>query len=254
MSFVPKNAGAEPMSASSYAEAAALASLGCHVLLLDGRGTAWRERAFRQASYGAVHTASSLEDHIAAIEQLAEQSGTIDLERIGITGFSAGGYMSALAALRHGDFFKVTVAGGGNYDQAAFWHCWGERYHGPYDEAHYRVQAAKHYAAGLRGKLLLVHGLLDSGCHPGPLFQLVQTLIDENKDFDLVLIPKGQHQWTGYGQRRRIDYFVQQLFGARPPQARRFLEPTEIAFARLAANALALPVAGQAQQHANEGG
>lgn len=245
VSFVPKNAGAEPMAARTYAEAAALASLGCYVLLLDGRGTAWRERAFRHASYRAVQTASSLEDHIAAIEQLAARNGDIDMERIGITGFSGGGYMSALAALRHGEFFKVTVAGGGNYDQAAFWHCWGERYHGLFDEDHYRAQAAKHYAAGLQGKLLLVHGLLDSGCHPGPLFQLVQALIDENKDFDLVVIPKAAHEWTGYGQRRRIDYFVQHLFGAVPPPARRFLETTEIAIARLAANSRALPIVEQ---------
>src|SRR3546814_15085603 len=84
-----------------------LSALGAWVLVLDGRGTANREQAFRTASYRAAHTASNLEDHVAAIGQLAERTAQIDLDRIGITGFSGGGYMTAHATLRFGDFFKV---------------------------------------------------------------------------------------------------------------------------------------------------
>ena len=248
VSFVPKSAFADTLLPGTFQEAMALSALGAWVLVLDGRGTAYRERAFRQASYGALQTASNLEDHVAAIRQLAEREPTIDLDRVGITGFSGGGYLSALAALRHGDFFKVAVAGGGNYDQALFWHSWGERYHGPYDEALYRQQAAKTYAAGLSGKLLLVHGLLDGGCHPAALFQLVQALIEQHKDVDLVALPRARHEWTGYGHRRRLDYFVQHLFGQTPPAPAPFRDLMTELMARLAANAQP-PTAGAGAEH-----
>lgn len=225
----------------AYLEAAHLAALGAYVLILDGRGTAERERAFREASYGAAHTASNLEDQIAAIRQMASTRPDMDLDRVGITGFSGGGYMTAMAALRFGDFFKVAVAGGGNYDQALFLHCWGERYHGPYEPEHYATQAAKSYAEGMTGKLLLIHGLMDEGCHPAALFQLVQALIEANKDPDLVILPRAGHEMTGYGYRRRLDYFVSHLFDSTPPPAAPFILPQEAAVKRLAANATAPP-------------
>jgi dipeptidyl-peptidase-4 len=254
VSFVPKSAFATPLMQDTFLEAMALATLGAWVLVLDGRGTAWRERAFRQASYGAVQTASNLEDHIGAIRQLAARHPSIDLGRVGITGFSGGGYLTALAALRHGDFFKVAVAGGGNYDQSLFWHGWGERYHGPYEEALYREQAAKTYASGLRGKLLLVHGLLDGGCHPAALFQLVQALIEANQDADLVVLPRAIHEWTGYGQRRRLDYLVMHLFGQLPPPAAAFRDGIAELMSRRMANAKPpRPAADEAQAAAPAG-
>lgn len=199
-----------------YLDAAHLAAIGAFVLILDGRGTANRERSFRTASHRAAHTASDLEDHIAALTQLAGSRPQIDLGRVGITGFSAGGYMTAHAALRFGDFFKVAVAGGGNYDQALFWHSWGERYHGAFEPDHYAAQAAKTYASGMTGRLLLIHGLMDEGCHPAGLFQLVQALIEAGKDPDLVLLPRGTHDWTGYGARRRWDYLARHLMNGEP--------------------------------------
>ena len=238
VSLVPKIAFADAMSTATLLEAASYAALGAFALVLDGRGTAGRERKFREASYGAIHTASNLEDHIAAIRQLGAWYPALDLERVGITGFSGGGYMAALAALRFGDFFKVAVAGSGNYDQALFWHSWGERYHGPFEPAHYAAQAAKTYAAGLQGKLLLIHGLMDSGCHPAALFQLVQALIEHNKDFDLVVLPKARHELTGYGMRRKLDYFTTHLLGGTPPQDVQIVLPTDTLMQRFATNAV----------------
>lgn len=237
ISFVPKIAFADAAWGETYLEAAAYAALGAFALVLDGRGTAFRERKFREASYGAIHTASNLEDHIAAIRQLGERYPALDIQRVGITGFSGGGYMTALAALRYGDFFKVAVAGGGNYDQGLFWHAWGERYHGPFEPEHYSVQAAKTYASGFKGKLLLIHGLMDSGCHPAAMFQLVQTLIENNKDFDLVVLPKARHEWTGYGMRRKLDYFTTHLLGRTPPQDVKIVLPSDDMQKRFAANA-----------------
>lgn len=205
------------LQSTSFIEAMSLSAIGSYVLLMDGRGTACRERSFRLASYGALQDGSKLEDHVSAIRQLTKSRPGIDLDRIGVTGFSGGGYLAAHAALRFGDFFKVAVAGGGNYDMELFWHTWGERYHGAYEADLYSAQAAKTYAANLKGKLMLVHGLQDSGCHPAGLFQLVQALIDADKDHDLVILPRAGHEWTPYGQRRRFDYFVRHLLKAEPP-------------------------------------
>jgi dipeptidyl aminopeptidase/acylaminoacyl peptidase len=167
---------------------------------------------------------------------LAETNRQIDLERIGITGFSGGGFMAAHAALRFGDFFKVAVAGGGNYDQALFWHSWGERYHGAYEADHYAAQAAKTYAAGMTGKLMIVHGMMDHGCHPAAFFQLVQSLIDANKDPELVVLPRGSHEWSGYGLRRRWEYLATHLVGEKPPVLAPFEQSRDALLARYAAN------------------
>ena len=82
---------------------------------------------------------------------------------------------------------------------------------------------------------------MDSGCHPAGLFQLVQALIEENKDVDLVILPRASHELTGYGTRRRLDYFVAHLFGSTPPPpAKLTLAFDEIA-QRIATNAAPLP-------------
>ena len=201
----------------AYLDAASLAELGFVTVMIDGRGSAQRSRAFHTASYGHVETASNLEDHIAGIRQLSAADPAIDGSRVGIIGFSAGGYMAASAMLRYPDFFKVGIAAGGNHDQRLFWNTWGERYEGYPVGENYRQQANVTYAGNLKGKLLLIHGLLDIGVHPAAVFQLEQALIDHNKDFDLLLFPRSHHDIPGYGTRRTWDYFVAQLAGESTP-------------------------------------
>ena len=138
--------------------------------------------------------------------------------RLAVIGFSAGGYMAASAMLRYPDFFKVGIAASGNHDQRLFWNTWGERYEGYPVGDNYKQQANSTYAANLKGKLLLVHGLLDIGVHPAALFQLEQALIDHNKDFDLLLFPRSHHDIPGYGTRRAWDYFVTHLANESAPQ------------------------------------
>ncbi|MFD6289343.1 DPP IV N-terminal domain-containing protein [Streptomyces sp. NPDC060205] len=234
----PKAPFTDYRETATFLETAAFTRLGAFALILDGRGTAFRERSFRQASYRAAQSASDIDDHIAGIRQLAERYPAMDLSRVGITGFSGGGYATALAVLRRGDFFNVAVAGGGNYDQTLFWHGWGERYHGAFDIEHYRTQAARTYADGLAGKLMLIHGLRDAGCHPAGLFQFTQALIDAEKDFDLVVLPDAGHEMTGYAVRRRLDYFVTHLLGDTPPRGVKMASPfRELLRAKTAANA-----------------
>jgi len=194
------------------------AALGFIAIKLDGRGTIERRRDFHTQSYGHAETASNLEDHIAGIRQLAARDSSIDLARVGITGFSGGGYMTTSALLRYPDFYKVGVAGSGNHDQRIFWNTWGERYEGYPAGDYYKAQANSTYADHLKGRLLLVHGMVDTGVHPSSFFQLEQSLIDANKDFDMLLWPRLGHDIPTYGIRRVWDYFVSNLAGERPPR------------------------------------
>lgn len=195
----------------------AYAELGFVVIAVDGRGVAMRDRAFHEHSYGQIERASDIDDHAAAIRQLGERHPFMDLDRVGIYGFSGGGYATAGAMVHRPDFFKVGVAGGGNHDQRLFWHAWGERYQGLPPAADFTQQAVRTHAAKLEGKLLFVHGLVDAGCHPAALFQLTQALIDANKDFELVLLPQAGHEVNSYAIRRIWDFFVRHLAGVEPP-------------------------------------
>ena len=105
----------------------------------------------------------------------------------------------------------------GNHDQRLFLHSWGERYQGLLSGDNYLEQANLTHAENLEGKLLFIHGLLDHGVHPGGLFQLTQALMDANKVFDLVLLPRVGHALPGYGLVRMWDYFVRHLAGMEPP-------------------------------------
>jgi dipeptidyl aminopeptidase/acylaminoacyl peptidase len=83
----------------SYFEAQSLAELGFVVVTIDGRGTAYRSKAFADYAYGRFDKASDLVDHIAGIRQLAQRYACMDLDRVGIDGASAGGYGAAHAIL-----------------------------------------------------------------------------------------------------------------------------------------------------------
>lgn len=205
------------VDSGNYGMAQAMADLGFVVVMIDGRGTTGRSRAFHETSYGNLQNASNLEDHIAGLRELAKRYPYLDLDRVGIYGFSGGGYMTAQAMMRFPKFFTVGVAGSGNYDQRLFWNTWGERYQGMLKGDNYVAQATTTYAGNLEGKLLFLHGLRDYGVHPSALWQLIQALEDHNKPYDLVIEPRAGHELTGYAMVRMWNYFVQNLAGLTPP-------------------------------------
>ncbi|MDA1264155.1 MAG: SMP-30/gluconolactonase/LRE family protein, partial [Planctomycetota bacterium] len=204
-----------------FGQATSMAELGFCVVAIDGLGTPGRGRAFHQHSRGKLEEAGGLEDHIAGLRQLAERHPYLDLDRVGIYGDSGGGFASTRAILAYPEFYKVAVSAAGNHDNRGYITIWGETYHGlPYDVS-YAAQANAGLAANLQGKLLLVHGELDDNVSPALTLQLVDALIKANKDFDLLIVPGGNHSLGSgrtYVLRKRWDYFVRHLLGLEPPR------------------------------------
>ena len=203
----------------SSGQARSLAELGFIVIQLDHMGTPKRSKAFHDAYYGNMGD-NGLPDHITAIRQLAAQYSWIDINKVGIYGFSGGGFASTDAMFRYPDFFKVGVSGSGNHDNRTYGFFWGEKYQGLYKPGtpdNFESAANYTLAKNLKGKLLLTHGDMDNNVHPSNTLRVVDALIKANKDFDLIIFPDSPHALPTYGVRRIWDYFVRNLMGAEPP-------------------------------------
>ena len=196
----------------------AIAELGFIVVTIDGLGTAHRSKVFHDFSYKNLGDIGAL-DHIDAFKQLAQKYTYMDLSRVGIFGYSAGGYDAAHAMLTHPEFYKVGVASAGNHDHQMAKAWWPENFQGYPVENQYVEQSNLTLAKNLQGKLLLVHGDMDNNVNPASTLRLVGELIKANKDFDLIIVPNGGHYlWDHpYVIRKLWDYFVQHLLDVIPP-------------------------------------
>lgn len=201
-----------PKSFTTFANTRpALAELGFIVIKMDGRGTNKRGRAFHRFSY--KNLAAGTDDHVWAIKQLAKERHYMDINRAGIYGFSAGGYDTVQAMLRHNNFFKAGVSASGNHDFRVDKAGWNEIWMSwPMSEA-WQQQSNYTNVERLKGKLLLAHGELDNNVHISATMRLVDKLIDANKDFDLLIMPQmghvlDEHQ---YFVEKRWRFFIEHL-------------------------------------------
>ena len=124
---------------------------------------------------------------------------------------------------RYPEVFKVGVSACGNHDQRFYHLAWGETFDGPFDDERYAASSNVEIAAGLEGKLLLIHGGMDDNVHPHQTMRLVDRLIALEKDFDLLIVPGAEHLFVGYESyvsRRRWDFLVRHLLDVEPPNYR----------------------------------
>ncbi len=208
----------------SRGDAEALASLGFVVVELDGMGTPWRGAKFHDTYYGNMRD-NTLPDQVVGMKELAARFPFIDINQAGIYGHSGGGDATADAMFRYPDFFKVGIAESGNHDQREYEDDWGERYMGldvptAGGKTTYSGQSNEGVAKNLKGHLLLAHGTMDNNVPMNNTLMVVNALIQANKNFDLILLPNKPHGYGSYApymMRRRWDYFVRYLMGAKPP-------------------------------------
>ena len=197
----------------------ALAELGFIVVVMEGTSNPNRSKSFHDMSYGNM-AINTLPDQIAAIRTLSEKY-PIDTMKVGIWGHSGGGFATAAAMFRYPDFFKVGISESGNHENRNYEDDWGERYNGLVENSDYEAQANQNYAKNLKGKLMLVHGMMDDNVPPYNTLLVVEALEKANKSFDLVIFPNSAHGYGSYSpymMRRRWDYFVKNLLGAEPPK------------------------------------
>ena len=197
----------------------ALAELGFIIVVLEGTSNPGRSKSYHDMNYGDM-AENTLPDQITAIKQLATKY-PIDTAKVGIWGHSGGGFATAAAMFRYPDFFKVGISESGNHDNRNYEDDWGERYNGLAENVDYAAQANQTYAKNLKGKLMLVHGMMDDNVPPYNTLLVVEALQKANKSFDLVIFPNSAHgygPYSAYMMRRRWDYFVQHLLGAEPPK------------------------------------
>jgi dipeptidyl-peptidase-4 len=202
----------------------ALAELGFIVVELDGMGTPGRSKAFHDYYYGRMGD-NTIPDQVAGMKDLGKQYRFIDMDRVGIWGHSGGGFATASAMFDFPDFFKVGIAESGNHDNRVYEDDWGERYEGQMvtatDSAAYVAAANQSRAANLKGKIFLIHGMMDDNVPPYNTQLVVAALMKAGKDFDQIMLPDAHH---GYGpnapyiMRRRWDYFIRNLQGNIPPR------------------------------------
>ncbi len=202
----------------------ALADLGFIVVSIDGMGTPNRSKAFRDYYYGRLGD-NTIPDQVAGMKQLAERFPFIDIERAGIWGHSGGGFATAAAMFRAPEFFKVGIAESGNHDNRNYEDDWGERYQGLLvpdgtGSDNYASEATQTYAANLRGRLFLIHGMMDSNVPPYNTLLVADALMKAGKSFDMLMLPHARHGYGAdgpYVMRRRWDYFIEHLRGEVPP-------------------------------------
>ena len=208
---------------------ASLTELGFVAVIIDARGTTYRSREFSHYSWLNLNTIG-LEDHVAAIEALARSRPWMDIDRVGTHGGSYGGWSTTRAMFEFPDFFKVGVA---SVPMGALHNLYPD-YH--WMAFHGRPQYADgtetrptpdarpvnyENAANLRGKLLIMLGELDENVLPSTSLQLVDALIELDKDFDMLYIPNRSHNIRSPHTLRRVwDYLVRHLHGTEPPQYR----------------------------------
>ncbi len=196
----------------------ALAHLGFVVLMVDGRGTTQRGKAFNDVVFRNFGR-NEIPDHVAALKQVAEERPYIDLDRVGIFGGSWGGYMTLRGMLLAPDFYHVGVA---VYPVADLYDHPGpsiESYMGlPHNNREgYEYASNLKIAGNLKGKLLLVHGTSDVNAPFSSTMKMVEALTRAGKPYDLIVLPDLNHTWAGtsgaYMRNMVGRYFMEHLLG-----------------------------------------
>jgi dipeptidyl-peptidase-4 len=167
---------------------------------IDGRGTPRRGRDWERAIRGDF-AGPALDDQVTALKALGAVVPELDLARVGVEGWSFGGYFAALAVMRHPEVFKAAVAGAPVVDWADYDTAYTERYlglPGAAPEA-YRRSSLLTWAPRLQRPLLLIHGTADDNVYFFNSLKLADALLRAGKRHELLVLPGLTHlaQATG---------------------------------------------------------
>ncbi|MFO1062525.1 MAG: DPP IV N-terminal domain-containing protein [Pirellulales bacterium] len=172
-----------------------IADLGYIVVSMDGRGTpAPKGAAWRRAVYGSLGPLST-EEQAAGVLELGRMRSYVDLSRVGIWGWSGGGSNTLNAMFRRPDVYHVGIAVAPK-PQPELYNAWFQEIFMRTLELNpegYRKAGAIHFAEGLRGDLLIIHGTGETNTHLQIVEGLVDRLIELGKKFDYMAYPNRDH-------------------------------------------------------------
>ena len=209
-SFVPK-------TFSTQTGMQSLAELGFIVVQIDGMGTANRSKAFHDVAWKNLGDAG-FPDRIPWHKAVAAKYPSYDISRVGVYGTSAGGQSAMGAVLFHPEFYKAAAAASGCHDNRMDKIWWNEQWMGWPLGPEYAASSNMENASKLQGNLLLIYGEMDTNVDPSSTMQVVNKLLQANKNFELVALPNSNHTGGGeYGDHKRYDFFVRYLRGLEPP-------------------------------------
>jgi dipeptidyl-peptidase-4 len=186
-----------------------LAEYGFLVATMDSRSAAGRGKRFLDAIYQKLGTVE-VDDQAAGVRALAQRP-YVDATRVGIFGTSYGGYVSAMAMVRHPDVFQAASASSPVTDWRHYDTIYTERYMWtPQDNATgYDAGSVMKYADRLRGRLMLYYGTADNNVHPNNMMQLIAALQAAGKSFEVQVGPDRGH--SGINQDRMMEFFIENL-------------------------------------------
>jgi len=170
-----------------------LAQKGYLVVSVDNRGTGARGQEFKKMTYLELGKYETM-DQIEAAKYLGKQS-YVDASRIGIFGWSYGGYMSSLCLFKGADVFKSAIAVAPVTNWKWYDTIYTERYMRTEKEnaEGYKNNSPVNFTDLMKGKYLLVHGVADDNVHFQNTAEMVNALIKSNKQFDTYFYPNRNH-------------------------------------------------------------
>jgi dipeptidyl-peptidase-4 len=181
-----------------------LAQKGYIVACVDNRGTGGRGAEFKKMTYQQLGKYETI-DQIEANKYLASLE-YVNGNRIGIQGWSYGGYMSSLAITKGADVFKMAIAVAPVTNWRYYDNIYTERYmRTPQENASgYDDNSPINHVDSLKGSYLLIHGTADDNVHVQNTYEMVSALVKANKQFDLFVYPDKNHGIYGGNTRLHL--------------------------------------------------
>jgi dipeptidyl-peptidase 4 len=181
-----------------------LTEKGFIVMCVDNRGTMYRGKAFKHSTYkqlGKLEVA----DQIETAKYLG-QLPYVDKTRIGTFGWSYGGYLSSLCITKGADYFKMAIAVAPVTNWRYYDNIYTERFMSlPQENASgYDDNSPINHVSKLKGKYLLIHGSADDNVHYQNTMEMVNALVNANKQFDLFIYPDKNHGIYGGNTRLHL--------------------------------------------------
>lgn len=185
-----------------------MANKGYILFTLDNRGTSNRGAHFEQVIHRQLGTVE-LADQLEGVNYL-KSLPFIDSTRMGVHGWSFGGFMTITMMLRASEYFKVGVAGGPVTDWKFYEVMYGERYMDTPDEnpEGYKKADLKNYVTNLKGKLLIIHDDMDKTVVPQHSLTLIHEFIKNGVQVDFFMYPQHDHNVRGKDRVHLIDKII----------------------------------------------